>query len=355
MPRRRDERARVNGPYWIEATGYWRVTSVDPSQASAKDRKRDSYFREREAAEDYARMKREAYARRDGKTIGEAIEAFEKHLALSIAETSWKERGLRLRTFFRGVEGVNVGRLQQERAAELYAALQQGRSVDTHRNILGNAKGFYAWCVEQGWASSSPIAAVKGVGRRSTGKLQLTGDEARRFYATALRMAEQEDHGALGAAMLLSMGLRSSEVYKRRVRDLDLGGTVLRVHGAKTDKGNRLVAVPGVLQPLLLELAEARGPFDLLFANADGSPHTRAWLLAAVARVCRQAGVPRVCAHALRGTHSSLALEAVGVREVADSLGHVDPRTTLRHYAGAGSAEAGAQERTLRVLEGGKR
>ena len=66
------------------------------------------------------------------------------------------------------------------------------------------------------------------------------------------------------------------------------------------------------LRPLLLELTEERESFDLLFAKWDGSTHTRAWFLAAVKRVCKAAGVPRVCPHGLRGTHATIALE-VGV------------------------------------------
>ena len=116
-----------------------------------------------------------------------------------------------------------------------------------------------------------------------------------------------------------------------------------------------MVDVPDILRPMLLEQAEDKDAFDLLFANFDGSMHTRSWLLAAVNRVCKKANVTRVCPHALRGTYATLALQVgMGSRQVADALGHENTRTTLRHYAGAGSAEAGEQRRTLLRLEGRK-
>lgn len=356
MPRRRDERARVLGPYWIKARQQWLVTTLDPKGNGGRGRRIDRWFGLEQDAHAFVEVTGLRLARLEGRTVGEAIDEYEKELAArSLRETSWRERGERLRVFFEDAKAVQVSRLSAERCGALYVAFREGRSVDTHRNVLGNAKGFYAWCVEQGWAAFSPIAGVKGIGKRKVGKAQLTGDEARRFYGTALRLASEEEWGALGAAMLLGMGLRQSEVRKRKVRDLDLGGTVLRITDAKSPKGNRTVHVPTDLQPHLLELAEGRTSFEVLFAGRGGAEHTRAWLLAAVRRVCDAAGVPRVCPHGLRGTHASLALEAVGVGQVADSLGHVDTRTTLRHYAGAGAAETGTQERTLRVLEGGKR
>jgi len=156
--------------------------------------------------------------------------------------------------------------------------------------------------------------------------------------------------------MLLLMGLRQSEVRKRRVRDLDLDGTVLRIEQGKTKKSNRVVAVPEVLRELLLELAEDRHPLEVLFAGADGGEHTKAWLYFAVRRVCDAAQVPRVCPHGLRGTHSTIGTHAgVAVQVVADALGHEDLRTTLRHYVAGGAAEAAQAERALKVIAGGKR
>ncbi len=357
MPRRRNERARVLGPYWNKAIGKWRVTQVDPGADGGRGRRTDRCFGSLKDAEQWKDILDARLSRLEGRTLKLALDGYEKELeARGNALQSRVEKMRRLRLFFEDAEGTQVSRLKPERAADLYVKFTDGRSVDYHRNTLGNAKGFLGWCHEQGWTSSNVLVGVKGVGKRAAGKLQLTGDEARKFHTTALKLADEEDLGALAADMLLLMGLRQSEVTKRKVRDLDLGGTVLRVEEAKTAKGNRLVLVPALLQPRLLELAEGRKAMDLLFPGAGEIEHTKAWLYAAVRRVCDAAGVTRVCPHSLRGTHASMALTiGLGSQAVADSLGHESTRTTLRHYAGAGSAEAGAQERTLRVLEGGRR
>lgn len=295
-------------------------------------------------------------ARLYGTTVGEALDAYDEHQRQRTKDVSRIELLRRLRLFFAAEADTQVSRLRADACTRLYAAFTVGRSVDYHRNTLGNARGFLDWCVERGWLPTNPIAAVKGVGKRSAGKLQLTGDEARAFLATAISMAEHDDAGALGAAMLLLMGLRQGEVRDRQVRDLDLDGTVLRVQHGKTARARRTVAIPTALQPLLADLAEERGALEPLFAAADGGHHTKAWMIAAVKRVCVAAGVPVVCPHGLRGTHASVAA-SVGMSPevVASALGHEDARTTLRHYAEGQAVAEGAQARALAVIQGGRR
>ena len=75
----------------------------------------------------------------------------------------------------------------------------------------------------------------------------------------------------------------------------------------------------------------------------------RHWVLRAVQRVCKAAGLKVISAHGLRGVHAELAV-AAGVTGdvVAASLGHESFNTTAQHYAG-GEAVAGA--RVARVAQ----
>jgi integrase len=355
MPRRRDERARVVGPHWIESKGYYCVSTVEPQANGGAGRRNDRYFREIEEANDWRQIVEARLARLEGVTVAIALDRYEQRLSeKGNKDKSREEKMRRLRLFFADALEMQIARLTLEKAKKLYAAFKSGRSVDYHRNALGNAKGFLRWAVANGLAAVNALAEVEGEGERSTGKAQLTGDEARKFFATALRMAEQGDDGALGSAMLLTMGLRQGEVRQRRVRDLDLDGTVLRVEYGKTKKARRMVRVPEQIRPLLQELAEDRDGSAVLF-EAPAGEHTKAWLHAAVRRVCAQAGVPRVCPHGLRGTHATLALRlGESSQAVADALGHEDSRTTIRHYAVPHAAEDGAQIRTVAVLTGGR-
>lgn len=69
--------------------------------------------------------------------------------------------------------------------------------------------------------------------------------------------------------------------------------------------------------------------------------------------MCREAGVPEVTAHSLRGLHATLAMEwgSTG-RVVAAALGHTSfAMTTKRHYVADGTVERAAQRRVGSMLE----
>ena len=71
----------------------------------------------------------------------------------------------------------------------LYARLRSRSAVDTHRNILSEAKTFLAWCVgRKRWMPSNPFEGIKGTGRRNKGKAQPRIDEARKWTAAALAL-----------------------------------------------------------------------------------------------------------------------------------------------------------------------
>jgi integrase len=132
-------------------------------------------------------------------------------------------------------------------------------------------------------------------------------------------------------------------------RDVDDGGALLWVSGTKTDAAKRVVELPVMLGRLVVARRDTSLQ-ERIFAG------TRFWLRDQVRRICKLAGVPVVCPHGLRGTHASLAMAAgASSALVAKSLGHASDAVTLAHYAQPAAVAAGAQERLLKVLEGGKR
>ena len=113
------------------------------------------------------------------------------------------------------------------------------------------------------------------------------------------------------------LGLRASEITLREVRDLDDEGQVLRVPNGKTRAARRNLIVPEVLRPMLLKLTEGKEARDPLFGT-----HRPAWVRNRTKAYCAKAGVPYVCAHGLRGTHTTLAADTgMAPEAVARSLG----------------------------------
>lgn len=349
MPRQKDERPRVLGPIWLPSREAWQVTTLDPGRDGRAARKRRRFFRDEEEAKQFAVGMGAKLSQLEGRTVAQALVVHEEYLVKrGWEDKSREERMRRLRAFFEDVLETQIARLHRERCDALYEAYQVARSVTTHRDTLGNARGFLNWCIRQGWLGQNPLAGVEGVGRRNRGKQQLTGDEAQRLYRLCLRRARQGDEAALGVLMLLLMGLRQSDVIERRVRDVDLNGTVLRIEKAKTKKSERPRNIPVVLRPLLREVIEDRDPTEPLFAPQ----RTNAWMLQALSkRLCPAAGVPYVCPHALKGTAGSLlAVTGELADRIADHLSHEKSSTTLRHYIAPGTLEDAQIDRAAAII-----
>lgn len=294
--------------------GRWRVVLV-----GADGRRVDSTFESETEARRVvaATQRRIAAARRSAVTVGEAIDQYEVMMRdeKKNRKTSWAETSRRLRLLFAAHVDLPAAMLTRARCERAYEVLRTeylspvtGRALadDSQMNILAEAKTFGAWLSERKMVSANPLAAIKAKGRRSHhGKTQLRLDEARRWTATAYGLADAGDDGAVAALMALLLGLRASEITARVVRDLDEGGAVLWVPTSKTKAGVRTVEVPDDLRPYLLEQAKGKGPSAPLFTGTGGRPHWRDWVRTNVARICRLAGVPKVCAHSMRRSRGS--------------------------------------------------
>lgn len=131
----------------------------------------------------------------------------------------------------------------------------------------------------------------------------------------------------------------------RQVRDLDDGGSVLRVPAAKTHAGIRSQKLPEWFRPLIASRTAGKGPTDRIFE------HDRIWLLKQVKRICKLAGVPEVSTHGLRGTRADLSLQAhVTALAVSQALGRTSTDVTFGLYADRKIVDEHEQALVLSVL-----
>lgn len=357
---RQKKPARVVGPYQ-EETGF-RVVVVEYGH-------RTNYFAktEVEAHELRTRLERQlgrAKPRLIGKVLNEWLAS--KIRSEQCNATTAEHQRTRIRGMFGELIGSNLAALTPKRAEALYEVLvdethprfNRPLAAATHRKTLAMARSFFAWAVSRGYIRSNPFAEVEAVGRPKRGKPQLRIDEARKFVGVALAYYEHKSDGfAVGAVAALLLGLRVSEVVLCRVRDLDDGGRVLWIDGTKTATARRRLAVPEVLRPYLLRLAESRGPLDFLFGEVrPGQPRPRASLWIMVRRLCALAEIPIVCPHSLRGLFATLAVESGEVTHaVASALGHTSFAVTRAHYAQEDAIESARATRALGALNLGRK
>lgn len=368
MARRKTEGPRVLGPYANRAG--FRIIHVK------KNGTREARVFETEALALAEKERLLAICQLKETTLREAMNAY---LTYMREEKGNKERSVdqtkrKLWRFFPDLE-VGLTELDQGTCAGYYDALRKSHrkpqkrpadpaappttplvSVDYHRNTLSEARTFLNWCIKKQWIVANPLDGVEGVGRRNHGKEQLRIDEARKWIARAMELADRkQESGAIAAMMTLVMGMRCREIVERVVRDVDDEGRLLWIPDSKTAKGRRTLLVPEVLRTHLLRLTKDRHPTEPLFGNVDGKPFDRAWPRKWVQRICADVDVPIVTAHGQRGLHSTLAVEAgMSSRAVADALGHESFSTTAQSYAKPEAVGAAKQARALKVLDGGK-
>lgn len=326
--------ARVNGPY--PEKGKWRVYLIDGSG-------RKSFLLGTRAEADA--MKAALTARAQAlieRTIGNTLDDYRDYRVRvrGVLPKTADDHCRHLQTLLPVEESLST--LTPERATRLYvdytarANHYTGKpiSVATHQWVLLIAKCWGRWLVKAGITTQSPFVSVEPIGRRSTGKAQLTRDEAQRLSRAAVQKAQAGDEAAVGALLMLHMGLRQGEVGSRIARDVDHDGQVLIIPFGKTATSRRRLKVPRWLQPLLSRLTVGKGAGDLLFSADGKKPRPRQYWWRKVHELCEDASVPRVCPHSLRGLHATLAIEEGESGEaVARALGHTRFEITAKHYA----------------------
>jgi len=339
--------ARVLGPY--RNGQKWRLIVRE-----GKGRK-SLVFDTREQAESVRGNLLAALDNRASRTIGETVEEYLTYKA--------KRFGVTARTItltrhqlsrFLCTEDT-LGSITPKKAEELYEAATEKYAAATHHLALRQAKAFFGFCVKQKYITVNPFADVQSIGKAKAGKPQLRTDEARKLGDVLLERAQRGDTRALGLMVQVLLGLRSGEVLNLRKRDIDCGGKILVIEGTKTKNAKRTLELDApIVRDLLLHRCEGLQPNGLLFAP-DGatSPLSTTSLWKGLRLYCREAGVPHVCPHSLRGLHSTLAVKAGATSTyVAQALGHGSDSVTRRHYIAPSALDSVRSARVVGTLLG---
>lgn len=143
---------------------------------------------------------------------------------------------------------------------------------------------------------------------------------------------------------LFYTGLREGELLALTPADIDFQNRTLRVNKSyqrieqrdvitdpKTPKSKRIISIPPFLADMLKEYI---GSIYGIKNNSRIFPNTKHYLSKEMARGCKASGVKKIRIHDLRHSHCALCFSlGFAPLEVAERLGHDDPKTTLRIYA----------------------
>lgn len=221
----------------------------------------------------------------------------------------------------------------------------------TLRRRLACLRGFYRDLVRSGTLEQSPFSKLEmQLPRPRSLPRALSRAETRRLARAAWALCSDRRVPANAKAfpasvlLLISVGLRVSELVQMRAGDFDAESGALRVRG----KGRRercVFVIDAKLRSIMGQLAR-RGAEGPLMAS-DGQSLSSQTIRRALRRLAKEVGIERtVTPHMLRHTCATLLLEdGVDLRFLQRLLGHENIATTAI-YAHVGDASL------KRALEG---
>lgn len=186
----------------------------------------------------------------------------------------------------------------------------------SRRSAWQATKGLLEWCVAAGLRTDNPSELVRPPKVPKTPPKVLTGAQVH-----ALRQSLQSHQEQLMVELMLSCGLRLSEVAAVDESDLDRDMEFLRVTG----KGGKVAMVPVPAELVAIWPAVGSGP---LFGVRPNTIHAR------TLRMFERAGIDGGhTPHSLRRTcGTELARRGVPLHVVAAVLRHETPATTMHYY-----------------------
>lgn len=250
-----------------------------------------------------------------------------------------------------------VGKITADDVDRWYAAF--GKATPTYRaHAYSLLRSVMAYAVTKRLAVANPCQIEGGSAARRVKRIEPASLGELEAIAAAMP-AKYRPMVMLSAFCALRFG----ELTELRRKDLDLRNGILHVRRGvvradgqvivgrpKTDAGDRAVAIPPHLIPMLREHRDRmplRGPDALMFPASDGVSHIAPSSLYRVYfRARAAAGRPDLRWHDLRHTGATFAAQAgATLAELMARLGHSTPQAALiyQHAAKGRDAEIAAE------------
>lgn len=246
-------------------------------------------------------------------------------------------------------EGRKIDSITDRMVEVLRDEIRDKRSAVMANKILRHGSAMYSFAARSKrikYAGINPFALVEKFPEKRSRKQRLKQADVARFFA-GLETASPAMRDLFLCCLFI--GARSGNVKAMRWEDLDLEGGVWTIPITKTGDSHEVSLAEPVVEILKERQKSVSG--EWVFPARSKSGHIESYRKAWIA-VCKKAGIRELRVHDLRRTLSSWAQEAkVSVALVQAQLGHLDPKTTLKHYTSiAGSERRSAVDQTVRAI-----
>jgi len=210
-----------------------------------------------------------------------------------------------------------------------FLAMEQERGVSarSRENTRANLSAFFQWMTNDEIIPKNPIASIKSVKYKEEIKLPFTEVEIDALRGACRTLKER----AL-IEMLLSTGVRVSELASMEVGDINLDNLSVHVVHGKDDK-ERVTYTTAVSASHLKKYILSRGETGPnLFYNKKHEPLNAGGIRFILNGIAERAGVHRVHPHRFRRTFATgLARRGMDIQEIQRLLGHSNINTTMQY------------------------
>lgn len=205
---------------------------------------------------------------------------------------------------------------------------ERGLSDVSVENTRANLSAFFQWLTVEEIIPKNPCARIKPIRYKDEVKHPFSEVELDKLRSACMTLKER----AL-LEMLLSSGVRVSELSQMDVADIDFEHLTVHVKHGKGNK-ERITYINEIALSHLRKYILSKDAGKALFCNKNGERLEAGGVRFILNGIGKRAGVENVHPHRFRRTFATrLASRGMSIQEVQRLLGHSDISTTMRYVS----------------------
>lgn len=214
----------------------------------------------------------------------------------------------------------------------LFLAYEKSRGISnrTLENTRANLSAFFQWMTTEEIIEKNPCMSIKPIKYNDKQKFPFSAVEI-----DSLKAACKNDRERALIELLLSSGIRVSELSGLKLSDIDFDSMTVHVKKGKGNK-SRITYINEIARKYLANYIEKNNISDILFLNQRGTQLQPDGIRYILKQIAIRANVENVHPHRFRRTFATnLANRGMSIQDIQQLLGHANISTTMGYVCTA--------------------
>lgn len=210
-----------------------------------------------------------------------------------------------------------------------YLALEKERDISniSLENCRAYLSTFFQWMTDEELITNNPVLKIKTIKSPEEIKLPFSDVEIDALRGACITKKERAI-----VELLLSSGVRVSELANMKIQDIDFQALKVKVVEGKGGKGRMTYTTPVSAKHVKDYLQDRKEDGDYIFYNKDHEPLKPGGIRYILNMLAQRANVQNVHPHRFRRTFATnLAKRGMDIQDIQQLLGHKSLQTTLTY------------------------